>query len=401
MNALFFILLSFSLSQPAWANLTCNDVSISSETENLAQMGIAIAQGEFEQTNFGYRIQKECLVPGNGKFLEILQGAITKGKSCLRDLANAGGTGARRNLDALNSLTSQNNIQILCNETSYSWSGTEAYATNSDTPSINSTLIHPGISLNPSNLQKFATGSPQEINDLQGTIFHEQLHNLGQVHSRDVEYSYTCEACCFTGANISSAAKESACKICSSSYEGVTDPDYLFDITMFADEFGFRYFARESSLIYLRTHPGDLTGINYLAKNMSDVLDPVGIVLAQRVASSYELEGLSALLNRGAQIYQQDQGLVPYMPSATVIAEAYYQYFMKNDAEAGLRSIQTQLPILESFLNKVPANNSERIIQQNNKHHLRKILIEIGLESQASREIKGSARELMTQLGLR
>ena len=50
-------------------------------------------------------------------------------------------------------------------------------------------LLHPYISLAPS--------TSLEAPSISGLIFHELLHNLGYLHTEHIEYSYSCEQCCF------------------------------------------------------------------------------------------------------------------------------------------------------------------------------------------------------------
>jgi hypothetical protein len=69
-----------------------------------------------------------------------------------------------------------------------------------------------------------------------GVIFHEMFHSIGYRHHETVEYAYTCDTCCF--GEVDKNTRETACRICSSSYEGKNDLRYLKDLQRFSNAVG-------------------------------------------------------------------------------------------------------------------------------------------------------------------
>lgn len=60
---------------------------------------------------------------------------------------------------------------------------------------------------------------------LQPLFFHELMHFVSPEHGFGIEYSYSCEDCCFL--KDVGLVKRLACEICKGNFKGMTDPNYL------------------------------------------------------------------------------------------------------------------------------------------------------------------------------
>lgn len=81
----------------------------------------------------------------------------------------------------------------------------------------------------------FKSGQASD-NDLPNTIFHEMFHSIGYRHHKTIEYAYTCSTCCFEKDDKN--LRETACRVCSSSYEGENDLRYMKDLQRFSNAVG-------------------------------------------------------------------------------------------------------------------------------------------------------------------
>jgi hypothetical protein len=176
------------------------------------------------------RVHRSCLVQFGRKLINVIEASRKDGMSCLRKLNSAG---PNKNYQALERLFNSKKISYYCNEDFGRFNALDAHASfdKSDDKPL-SGMFHPYVSINPAYVLKDAdvTGKAIESEYLKSVLFHEYFHNLEYSHVRNVEYAYACEECCFANA----AYKDAACKICSTNYKSMSDPEYLKDLINYA-----------------------------------------------------------------------------------------------------------------------------------------------------------------------
>ena len=198
---------------------------------------------KFHKTKYGVLVDKQCTKRVSKKYFEgNLLLSYQKGVSCLKKL----GTKASNDiLQRINKLFKDKNNppKIFCGESEFevkkkglSWKTAKAYASPNKTFEFHG-MQHPFISLDPKGSWNF------NEYDMQGTLFHELLHNTGFIHTETIERPYSCQSCCFNlmdkpnlymnlGKN-AQKEKDAACKLCKSEYEGITDKKYIKDFVTF------------------------------------------------------------------------------------------------------------------------------------------------------------------------
>lgn len=300
----------------------------------------------FVPTDFGYQIEKACISRWGAGFIQVVEDTIEKGLACLDELQKKSSKiiGAGRNLSALKQLLKEpNKVTLICDEKhGYDWSDTAAHASASIKDNINSNkkIKHPFISLNPNHPSSKGEATEYEIREIQRTIFHEQLHNLGFLHEEDIEYSYTCEICCL-GEGDDDILKQDACKVCSGDYQNDVSYTYVEDFVKFSNsrkdyERGFNAVMK-----YLKENPQDVKGIALLVKASSaDIFNPVGVELAKLIlekgkekpdllSKSIKVELTDALYYEGSTLYNGLEN------SSKLLAESLYESsFNQSEAKA-------------------------------------------------------------------
>jgi hypothetical protein len=344
-------------------HVNCSGPAISSQAETLAEdiQSAALQTDDYIQTNFGYRIHKSCSGPDKTWFVPTLRDSITTGLQCLTRLSQAGMRGAARNLSALESLLLTNNVQILCNENDYRWGRSVlAHATTGhEDAQRNLPLVHPGFSFNPLTILNdvFMT-NPQNIVRIKRTAFHEQLHNLGTRHGVDPEISYTCGDCCFPPSDATEEATNAACNLCGGDYASITDPDYLRDITAFAQVRNSPSEARAAALAYLRENPTDNLGMAYLAVNSAGMSGPFGIELANILSAKTDLTPEAKALVERALVHNTSSELTPYRPGGRVIAESFIKLHQERNPRAALAHIRASEELLKAQFKLISGANA-------------------------------------------
>lgn len=381
------------------------------EAISLSQTGLAAATmtDEYLLTSWGHKIHRSCL--DNGKkdwFLSNTEKAIKEGMSCLDRLGREGGVGAARNNASLESLLSNNNVQMICNETGYNWGGgTIAHATTGADRN-NAQLTHPAISVNPASITEYRSQGVDGALEFTRTIFHEQLHNLGHKHNHDIEYAYTCEKCCFPAGDDKQELTDMACKVCSGNYNSGTDLEYVKDITRYGEITYEKSHGLSSSLNFLKENPGDVDGLNYLALNLSGVFNPIGEHLAEKVKTSNTLTAEQLAIVSEAQKYKGMPLQATYAPSAKIIADAYYESYKSGNPKAALDLIQRELTTIKQQLNLQDPEADGKYVRDNLKSGLKKMVFDIwlydfagNLEDETKKKaLKDQAYEITRELNL-
>jgi hypothetical protein len=208
----------------------------------------SLYQGTNIMTPYGVMLTKGCLDRYGAEGLnKTLQSGLEKGLSCLNSLAKnyyAQKTLpiplVSHNLSKISEIMQQktNPVKLICdnNQDPDRWKRAAAFASTGPTSEkILNQYAHPYICLSP--LYRDKSQGPlknkeEEFIDtleLQKTVFHELLHTLGYRHYQDIEFSYTCEECCF-GDQIDYDSPN--CRICTGGYDGVNDEKYFDDLML-------------------------------------------------------------------------------------------------------------------------------------------------------------------------
>lgn len=170
-------------------------------------------EGPWITTSFGVKIHNSCFQK-NIDIINLVQSSWADGLACLNRL---GGRGSQEQIAKVAALlaNSQNPPKVDCLETDEEITGSGSIPGMPD---------HPSIGLN-------ITTTPTSRERLKSTLFHELMHNCGQLHGADIEYAYNCPNCCFNSPNseMSRPRRERhqmSCQICKGDFEGINDPEY-------------------------------------------------------------------------------------------------------------------------------------------------------------------------------
>ncbi|WP_408097997.1 hypothetical protein ACJVC5_03465 [Peredibacter sp. HCB2-198] len=186
---------------------------------------VAFAQDWVEQE--GVRFHSSCKENFGDEFQNNFHAGIKMGLACL-DKLNTPMT--KIHITSITKLLASKKLVVGCHYTDYFKKSTAA-ATSSGSEAQNAPaygLIHPFIAFN----SKEARSDWYDVPFMKAVSFHELFHNIGYVHGMTEEYAYACEECCF-GENPD--VKATACKVCSSKYEGLKDPAYFDDFTKYTE----------------------------------------------------------------------------------------------------------------------------------------------------------------------
>ena len=215
------------------------------------------ADGGFYRTGYGLLIHQSCVNKLDGEELNrIACSALREGVSCLWKL---GTSSSLDNVGRLAALFARTDRPPKLNCPDDGQDSILEYGYAHSTKSYNQS-DHPSIYLGIDEIPGFQNRSlsPEGMEFLRSTLFHELFHNLGYSHGLAVEYPYTCEACCFSAETKSESDKKLACRICRGGYSGIQDPRYLVDISKYADrERSILSDTRDLVAGYVLKHPRD------------------------------------------------------------------------------------------------------------------------------------------------
>ncbi|MCB0405630.1 MAG: hypothetical protein KDD51_12670 [Bdellovibrionales bacterium] len=178
-----------------------------------------------------YLLGRSCLKYHSlPQWREIIEGALTTGTTCLKQRGSKQSLEIAAGVEGTAQLIQGKALKFLCEEEGYSWKAAnprdenlqaDAVATDPDNPHF------PTIHMNPRKLPRLS------VEELQRILFHESIHLLGYGHFTHIEYSYSCEHCCFHSKEDSEEAQRLGCNICKGKYTGIKDPRYIDDIMQF------------------------------------------------------------------------------------------------------------------------------------------------------------------------
>ena len=323
----------------------------------------------------GFNIHQDCFdTLGKTKILNIVKNSMFTGLQCLMDLQekhkrkNGKGavSGALRNAVDLEELLEEGDVKLVCDDTGYNWRGASGYASTRSNSGIRNynglgyDVEHPFISLSP----KAKERSEESVTR---TIFHEFFHNTGIRHGEGVEYSYTCETCCFPSSKKTKRAVELSCKICASDSNTFGTREYALDfIDWTRAHKSSRGNVTKTLSMYIKEHPNDKRwGIIQLANAQSGPYNPVAIELAELLKrelsnpTSDELEELDHLIGK----HGNSKGTQRRKEQARPIAQVLHALYFKEDREEALNIIERNIkPLKEGHSHKIARMENRKIL---------------------------------------
>ena len=326
-------------------------------------------QAGASDTQLGNKIKKE--------FPNILKISINKGMQCLAGLAeknasaNATPNGAKTNLDNLKYLQQSKGVTIVCDEDREGgWTGVAGHASTNPTETMeNGTVKFPFISLNPNDPKIKLNATPDETNELMGTIFHEQLHNLGFSHGSGVEFPYTCEVCCV--ANSTPNLKDASCKVCAGAYQGADDKVYVNDMITFMRSGGQSDLSLKAAINYLKEAPNDREGIFALANASTDTFSPMGMQMSLLLKNKFKdlkKEEKSHLDEAESNFKYGSKDLVDptIVKISKLIAQGYITHYYDHNTKNALDEIEKNKALVAALVK----NRNEAKIKGSNKMYM-------------------------------
>ena len=319
------------------------NIPIMSLGNDLKKVRYSLDNG-YVKTGWGYNIHQSCLDKwGAVEFPALVKETMKKGLQCFSKLAENNNVknpklpnGAFQNLKNLQHLLKTTPVTLTCNEAKYNWEGTLGHASASPSNKIESLGIsHPFISLKPSAKTK------SEEEQIAGTIFHEQLHNLGYRHGKDIEYPYACEVCCIS--NESGDRKADACKICQGAYSSKSDKNYVVDTIAFGKSNYDSAISIRAALEYQKEFPKDRFGVFAYAYASSGVFDPVGIELGKllKAKTTNRTAEEEQLLTKSLK-YEDDKDLKAASSYAKLAAQVHYAVYFEQDKSAAVALLEKE-----------------------------------------------------------
>lgn len=344
------------------------DLKILKLTKDITDLKILLQDG-FYQTDWGYRIHESCLDKwGAETFPALLKASMSKGFQCLGNLAkenakkNLVPNGALDNLQGLEYLISKNNVSIVCNEKDYSWEGFTAHASTIPNEMIKESGVrHPFISVNEFKPKIKGKPSEDEKNALSGTLFHEQFHNLGILHNKNIEFPYACVACCVS-LKTTESEKEIACKICSGVYTSASEKNYINDLITWGKNSSNKSVSRQAIISYQKEFPGDRWALFAYADASTSLFSPVGIQLAKILKNKFKN------ITQEEESYLKNIEYYGVMPNLTnkviagfskVLAEAHITQYFDGDTKKTLENLEKNKVAIKELLKKLSETTDE------------------------------------------
>lgn len=296
----------------------------------------------FFKTKYGVLIERSCINKTSKKYME--ENIISSYQGGVRCLEGLNTETSKKLLNKLGNIFKDvnNPPKIFCNNSEkdifskgITWDSTAAYA-SSGKKYDTTEMKHPFISFNPKGEWRY---NPYKF---QGTIFHELFHNTGDQHTESIERAYSCQSCCFNNIDNSELmmsstdqavlAKELACKVCKSKYQGISDKKYIKDFTEFriADSRLERLFPILK--VYMKEGPKDNLALEMLSKADRSGNNKISTYIDELIAGEdIELSNDAAKFAKG--IYHYSRGEYPQSanavksikPWSSFVTDSYYK----------------------------------------------------------------------------
>ena len=371
---------------------------------------------QYVENKLGYNIHKSCIDNyGQADFSNIVTKSMKNGLACLEDLAKKntlnspqGPNGALNNYEGLNRLLEKNKVTIVCNEQGYDWEGTAGHASTHPGQKIKGLGVeHPFISINPKNPDIKGKPTGSEVAEMTETIFHEQLHNLGILHGKDVEYPYACETCCLRTAEEFEGTKAAACKICSGRYDVTkgTSEQYLKDLLDWGQKSYDTTKAENAIHSYQLENPKNLWAASLAAQANAGIFSAVGIEMAKILKQKSPLSPESKLALAVALEYKDTPKLVSVSEKAKVIALAKLNYYYEQSPKETIEVLKENKIIIKKIVTEGKRETKDSELNYINKQLLKDtkdVLMAVFLNGYPDHETSANnqAFDLLKEFGL-
>jgi hypothetical protein len=333
------------------------DANISSLFSSSTEV-VANLSDDYIPTGFGYNIDPVCIEKWGPGITNSLKSSTQKGLSCLLELHKNSAvpnqiTGALKNSFELTKILSKNDINVVCSDAPEGWG--EALAMAAAGPIHNSKtnpkLRYPFISINPSLPNKKAENSTSSIDKFESVLFHELIHSLGYGHGVSMEYAYTCETCCFEGAD-RKHEKEMACKLCLGNYSSDMDIEYQRDLAVYASKNYIQDYAFMSAGKILKEKVGDIDALSVLAINSSHEDNAIGRELAKIIRTRKVLTPEAEVLLKKVESYGPltSPKFVAVSKTSKTIALAIYEIYAHKNGSSAMDILEANKLVIKAEL---------------------------------------------------
>ncbi len=392
-------------------NLDTNGLEILKLVNEVTTIHKSLDQ-QYYITDMGHKIHPSCLERwGTDNFPALLNSTMSKGFLCLSKLADQNEknspelpNGAARNVVALNHILQTSGVTIICNESSYNWTKVSAHASTSPNDIVKESGIeHPFISINQSYPKLSLKPTPEENSKIMGTLFHEQLHNLGFLHGEDIEYAYTCETCCID--NNEDIKTQDACKICSGQYTGATDKNYITDLIAWGNSSDQSQKSAKSIIKFQKEFPQDRFGLFAYAAAAGSINSPVGFEMGKILKQTFSpLTSQEEKFIKESEKYSEKASFKKTSEYSKVVAESHIAFYYQQDANKALDLLETNLKEFKNILALIKiAQHDDSYIYSNIKIKVHELLVDIWMQGYPANSDKPEnrrAQTLLNNLGL-
>lgn len=383
----------------------CGELSMQDEIERFANGAVGIAQkipGGFSSSGFGIKIENDCFSKWGNDFKDLVKSSVDIGMQCLDKLAKESPsrmTGALRNSFELSEILKEDKISLVCSDSDkdYDWSSTAAHASTAPSDKLKGKDIgHPFIALNPSYPKSSGNQRAKENQNIQNTIFHEMLHNLGYRHSESIEFSYGCGTCCFDK-EISTSGKDAACKICAGDYVNELDPNYLSDFVQYGKESYNEKFAFNAVIKSAKLQPQDLSSAALLAEAASGVFNPLGPELAKIIEANHAQKIDSKMQSRlaSAKTYEAEDDFKISQKTNTILAKSLYELYFNHDGAKSIENLKQNKDLIKREIAALEKKGGNSVwIAEELRNGLDKLIYEMWINEFPNSRISSDAYDL-------
>lgn len=158
------------------------------------------------------------------------------------------------------------------------------------------------------------------------------------------------------------------------------DPAYLKDITAYGEATFSRSQALSTSLKFAKVNFKDMTGLSYVAANMSGYFDPVGPQLASLIKANGRPDpSLTPLLNR-AEKYKNDPLHKTYETSSKIVAEALYTSYAVQDPAQALKLLKENAALIKTELKKPNTEKNSEYVRASIQDSIKRLVFDVWLD---------------------